>query len=77
MLAASQTERQLPPDIMLSLYAYYKHATQSSHVVPYTKLAENDLRGAFKYNAMMQVKGLTILEAKQEYIRLVEEYILD
>ena len=76
VLAASETDRQLPPDILLSLYAHYKQATHNNHVIPYEKLAENDLRGAFKYNAMIQVRGLTTFEAKQEYIKLVNEYIL-
>ncbi len=61
---------------MLSLYAHYKQATQRNHIIPYEKLADNDLRGAFKYNAMIQLKELTTLEAKEGYIKLVETYIL-
>ena len=77
VLAASETDRKLPPDILLSLYAHYKHATQRNHIIPYEKIAENDLRSAFKYNAMIQVRGLTTLEAKKAYIELVNTYIIN
>jgi len=77
VLLASNTTKQLPPDIRLALYARYKHATQHNHIVPFEKLADNDLRGAFKYNAMIQIKSLSITEAKLEYIELVNMHIRD
>lgn len=72
---ARDAQQPLPPDIKLMLYAYYKQATQENHIVPFHLLAENDLRGAFKYNAMIQVKGLSINEAMKAYIELVNEYL--
>ncbi|MGB3776479.1 MAG: acyl-CoA-binding protein [Leeuwenhoekiella sp.] len=72
---AGSTTKKLPPDIRLALYARYKHATQRNHIVPFEKLADNDLRGAFKYNAMIQIKSLTVTEAKMEYIELVDLHI--
>ncbi|WP_031425831.1 acyl-CoA-binding protein [Flavimarina sp. Hel_I_48] len=74
---ATNTSKKLPPDIRLALYARYKHATRRNHVVSFDQLADNDLRGAFKYNAMIQVKNLTITEAKTEYIELVNLHIKD
>ncbi|HEA30789.1 MAG TPA: acyl-CoA-binding protein [Leeuwenhoekiella sp.] len=74
---ASNTAKKLPPDIRLALYARYKHATQRNHIVAFDQLADNDLRGAFKYNAMIQVRGLSITEAKVEYIDLVNMHIRD
>ena len=74
---ATNTSKKLPPDIRLALYARFKHATHRNHIVPFEKLADNDLRGAFKYNAMIQVRGLSIDEAKLEYIELVNQYIKD
>ena len=69
---ASQMEEQLPQDIMLKFYAYYKQGMeeQSNH----RNLANNDLRNAFKLNAWMQISHLSKDEAKIEYIKLVEEY---
>jgi len=69
---ASQMEQQLPPDIMLKFYAYYKHGMEepTNQKIP----ANNDLRNAFKLNAWMQISHLSKEEAKIEYIKLVEEY---
>ena len=75
VLLASNTSKLLPSDIRLALYARYKHATQHNHIVPYEKLADNDLRAAFKYNAMIQIKSLSVTEAKLEYIELVNKHI--
>ena len=74
---ASETKTLLPPDIMLLLYAFYKQATKENHIIPLEEIEENDLRRAFKYNAMIQVKGLSIKKAKQEYINTVNKYITD
>lgn len=77
VLLSSTTSKRLPPDIRLALYARYKHATQHNLIMPYDKLADNDLRAAFKYNAMIQIKSLSITEAKSEYIELVNIHIRD
>ncbi|MFV8837950.1 acyl-CoA-binding protein [Salinimicrobium soli] len=72
---ASTTTRKFPPDIMLKFYAYYKQATEQEGI--YTPSGENDVRSAFKLNALLQVKGISVLEAKKKYIDLVNEHIGD
>lgn len=72
---ASTTRQKFPPDIMLLFYAYYKHATEQSGI--YTPSGDPDVRSAFKLNALLQVKGLSVLEAKKKYIELVDKYITD
>lgn len=59
---------KLPPDVMLKLYAYYKQATKGDQ---FSFNANADLRSAFKFNAWMQLKGMSEEQAKQEYIKLV------
>lgn len=72
---ARNTPIKLPPDTMLLLYAYYKQATQKNNILHVNDIEENDLRSAFKYNAMIQVRGLSPTEAKKKYIDLVKQYI--
>ena len=74
-LKASHTSRKLPPDLMLMLYAYYKQATETEG--RYIPSGEDDIRNAFKLNALLQVKGITPNKAKRKYIQLVQNYILD
>ena len=70
---ASKTTRKFPPDTMLKFYAYYKQATEQEGI--YMPSGENDVKSAFKLNALLQVKGLSVLEAKKRYIDLVNEEI--
>lgn len=70
---ACNTPKRFPPDTMLKLYAYYKQATE--HTGAYIPSGENDVKNAFKLNALLQVKGMSILEAKKAYIDLVEEIL--
>lgn len=72
---ASRTSQKFPQDIMLMFYAYYKQATETSGI--YTPSGELDVRSAFKLNALLQVKGLSVMEAKVKYIELVRKYIKD
>lgn len=72
---ASTTKLKFPQDIMLLFYAYYKHATEQSGI--YTPSGDSDVRSAFKLNALLQVKGLSVTEAKKKYIELVNKYITD
>lgn len=72
---ASTTSKKFPPDLMLMLYAYYKQATE--HTGAYIPSGDNDVKNAFKLNALLQVKGLSSREAKEAYIQLVEENIPD
>lgn len=70
---ARKTTQKFPPDIMLKFYAYYKQATEQEGI--YTPSGENDIRNAFKLNALLQVKGISATEAKRRYIDLVNEHI--
>lgn len=67
---ASTTTVQLPPDVRLRLYAYYKQATLNySHNFVHQEM---DLVRGFKFNAWKQVVHLTPEEAKILYIELVD-----
>jgi len=68
---ASGMTEQLPQDVMLNFYAYYKQATNGDN---FSFQNHHDGRNAFKFNAWMQLKGLTADEAKQKYIELVNKY---
>jgi len=70
---ASKTSQKFPPDLMLMLYAYYKQATENSTV--YIPSGNSDIKNAFKLNALLQVKGMSSKQAKEAYIKLVEENI--
>lgn len=63
-------EEQLAPDTMLKLYAYYKQATQGDTSL--SSDSEIDLRNGFKFNAWLQLKGMTVEEAKIAYINLAK-----
>ncbi|CAM1350594.1 MULTISPECIES: acyl-CoA-binding protein [Tenacibaculum] len=69
---ASGLEEKLPPDVMLRLYAYYKQAVKGDR---FTFNDNSDLRNAFKFNAWMQLRGMSEREAKKEYIKLVNSII--
>jgi len=70
---ACNTNKKLPPDIMLHLYAYYKQATKGTN---YEQPSGNiKLRNAFKINAWLQLSHLSEKDAKQEYINLVNKYL--
>jgi len=72
---ASETPLRFPPDLMLHFYAYYKRATGDNTSHQLENLDEAQLVGAFKMNALFQVKHLSEEEAKKEYIALVNKYI--
>ena len=61
-----------PADTLLKLYAYYKRATNDIGK-PKSKVP---IINAFKTNALIQAKNLSIDEAKQNYIDLVNNYFL-
>jgi acyl-CoA-binding protein len=68
---ASAMEEALPQDVMLLFYAYYKQATAGDN---FSFNANFDVRNAFKFNAWMQLKGISPEDAKRKYIELVNEY---
>jgi acyl-CoA-binding protein len=69
---ASAMTKKLPPDVMLRFYSYYKHATQKDTVV--IPSGNDMVRNAFKLNAYFQLNNISVDEAKQKYIELVEKY---
>ncbi|HUH50918.1 MAG TPA: acyl-CoA-binding protein [Flavobacterium sp.] len=69
---ATEITYPLPDDIRLRLYAYYKRATQEPiNIAPAPH--EHKLINAFKMNAWMQVRQLSVEEAKLEYVKLIDE----
>ena len=61
-----------PADVLLKLYAYYKKAT-NDYGRPNSR---KPLINAFKTNALFQARDISIEEAKQKYIDLVNKYFL-
>lgn len=73
--ANAMDEILIPIDLRLQFYAYYKQATiNSSHF--YSPNDPDQIRNAFKMNAILQVKDLSPDEAKLAYIDLVNETII-
>ena len=68
----SETKENLAPDVMLKLYAYYKQAISGNRS---PKVGQPDVRNAFKFNAWMQLNGMSQEEAKRKYIKLAEEIL--
>ncbi|MFD0964957.1 acyl-CoA-binding protein [Pseudofulvibacter geojedonensis] len=66
---------EIPIDLRLQFYAYYKQATISSSNF-YNPNDPVDIRNAFKMNAILQVKDLTPNEAKLAYIKLVNQTLI-
>lgn len=72
-IASKMTQASLPQDVQLRLYAFYKQATFGT--LNYN-LSENfDLRNAFKTNAWIQISHLTVDEAKEHYIEIINSLI--
>ncbi len=73
-ITSAMTEK-LPPDVMLKLYAYYKQATKGVNYV--RSAGQNEVRNAFKANALfqLQLNNISEEEAKIAYIALVEKII--
>lgn len=67
-IADAMTQADLPQDIQLRLYAFYKQATSGT---PSAFNTNFDLRNAFKTNAWMQISHLTPDQAKEKYIELI------
>ena len=69
----SEANQEFSPDVLLKFYALYKQATQEQRLS--SQDGEHELVSAFKMNAMLQVKNLSVDEAKTAYIKLAETYI--
>jgi len=71
LVKATEITYPLPDDTRLRLYAYYKQATQEP--INTTSAHEHELINAFKMNAWMQVRQMSVDEAKMEYVKLIDE----
>lgn len=70
----SKEARNLAPDIMLRIYAYYKQATNGMSHQDFEHMS-HDLKKAFKFNAWTQVSHLSKDEAKAEYIKIAQSIL--
>ena len=70
---ANAYPRELPVDIKLKFYAFYKQATENTGL--YRPSDSVQIRSAFKLNALFQVGRFTQEEAKLKYIALVDKYL--
>jgi len=68
-IASNMTQASLPQDVQLRLYAFYKQATFGT--ANYNQSEHFDLRNAFKTNAWIQISHLSIDEAKEQYIEII------
>lgn len=71
--ASKMSQSELPQDVQLRLYAYYKQATIGQ--MAYNFSPDFDLRSAFKTNAWMQISHLSVDEAKELYIEAINEIV--
>ena len=71
--ASKMTQASLPQDVQLRLYAFYKQATSGS--AKYGHSDNFDLRNAFKTNAWMQISHISIEEAKENYIKIINSLL--
>ena len=72
-IADAMTQADLPQDIQLRLYAYYKQATSGSPTANFN--THFDLRNAFKTNAWMQISHLSPDQAKELYIDIINSIV--
>jgi len=63
----NSSNKSLPPDTMLKLYALYKIATNNQE----NPSGDKPLISAFKANALFQAKHMSIETAMLEYIAIV------
>lgn len=72
-IASKMTQASLPQDVQLRLYAFYKQATFAG--ANYNQSEHFDLRNAFKTNAWIQISHLSVEEAKEQYIEIINSLI--
>ena len=70
----SELKKAVAPDVMLKLYAFYKQASFGNK---FTFNSESDVRSGFKFNAWIQLNGMSIENAKKEYIKLANKILTD
>lgn len=69
----SKLKEAVAPDVMLKFYAYYKQANFGNKFSSNTGM---DVRSAFKFNAWVQLNGMTAENAKKEYIALANKILI-
>ncbi len=69
VIANTMSQSDLPQDVQLQLYAFYKQATFGTIDTRISPVY--DLRNAFKTNAWMQISHLTQDEAKEMYTKMI------
>lgn len=72
-IASNMTQASLPQDVQLRLYAFYKQATYGT--LSYNHSESYDLRNAFKTNAWFQISHLSVDEAKEQYIEIINSLL--
>lgn len=72
--ANTMEDIEIPIDLRLQFYAYYKQATINASSF-YSPNDPDQIRNAFKMNAILQVKDMSADEAKLAYIDLVNQTI--
>jgi len=72
-IASKMTQASLPQDVQLRLYAYYKQATHGMANFNYSD--NSDLRNAFKINAWIQINHISMDEAKEQYIEIINSLL--
>jgi len=72
-IASKMTQASIPQDVQLRLYAFYKQATYGT--LNYNHSESFDLRNAFKTNAWIQISHLSVEEAKEQYIEIINSLL--
>jgi acyl-CoA-binding protein len=72
-IASQMTQASLPQDVQLRLYAFYKQATYGT--LSYNHSESYDLRNAFKTNAWIQISHLSVDDAKEQYIEIINSLL--
>ncbi|WP_226742826.1 acyl-CoA-binding protein [Polaribacter gangjinensis] len=70
----SKLKKGVAPDVMLRFYAYYKQANYGNN---FTFNSGSNLISGFKFNAWMQLNGMSSEDAKREYIALANTILTD
>lgn len=68
----SKLRKAIAPDIMLKFYAFNKQANYGNK---FSFNSGQDVRSAFKFNAWIQLNGMSPEEAKKEYIALAKSVL--
>ena len=68
-IAVEMSQSSLPQDVQLRLYAFYKQATIGN--LDLRQSSSFHIRDAFKTNAWMQISHISVDEAKESYIEII------